>query len=40
VRAMLRADPATAGKDLLALPYRVDAYWTERSSTAGTRPPK
>jgi SAM-dependent methyltransferase len=30
VRAVLRTDPATAGGDLLALPYRVDAYWAER----------
>ncbi|HEY3672312.1 MAG TPA: class I SAM-dependent methyltransferase [Acidimicrobiia bacterium] len=31
VRALLRDDPATAGKAELALPYRVDAYWTERN---------
>jgi SAM-dependent methyltransferase len=31
VRALLRDDPDTAGRDQLALPYRVDAYWTERS---------
>jgi len=31
VRALLRDDPATAGRDEVALPYRVDAYWTERS---------
>ncbi len=30
VRTLLRDDPATAGRDVLALPYRVDAYWTER----------
>lgn len=30
VRALLRDDPATAGRDTLALPYRVDAYWAER----------
>jgi len=30
VRAVLRAHPATAGKDLVAFPYRVDAYWAER----------
>jgi hypothetical protein len=27
VRALLRTDPATAGREELALPYRVDAYW-------------
>jgi SAM-dependent methyltransferase len=31
VRTLLRDDPATAGRDHLALPYRVDAYWTERT---------
>jgi SAM-dependent methyltransferase len=31
VRALLRDDPATAGRDELALPYRVDAYWAERT---------
>jgi hypothetical protein len=31
VRALLRDDPATAGRDELALPYRVDAFWTERT---------
>jgi SAM-dependent methyltransferase len=30
VRTLLRDDPATAGRDELALPYRVDAFWTER----------
>ena len=30
VRAVLDADPATAGTDVVALPYRVDAYWVER----------
>ncbi len=30
VRELLRTDPTTAGKDALAMPYRVDAYWTER----------
>jgi SAM-dependent methyltransferase len=30
VRAVLRDDPAVAGKERLALPYRVDAYWSER----------
>jgi SAM-dependent methyltransferase len=31
VRTLLRDDPATAGEDELALPYRVDAFWTERT---------
>jgi SAM-dependent methyltransferase len=31
VRTLLRDDPATAGRDEVALPYRVDAYWTERT---------
>jgi SAM-dependent methyltransferase len=31
VRALLRDDPAVAGRATLALPYRVDAYWTERT---------
>jgi SAM-dependent methyltransferase len=31
VRTLVRDDPATAGRDELALPYRVDAYWTERT---------
>jgi len=31
VRALLRDDPATAGRDEVALPYRVDAFWTERN---------
>jgi SAM-dependent methyltransferase len=31
VRTLLRDDPATAGRDELALPYRVDAFWTERT---------
>ncbi|MFI5045717.1 MAG: class I SAM-dependent methyltransferase [Acidimicrobiia bacterium] len=30
VRSLLATDPATAGKDLLAVPYRVDVYWAER----------
>jgi SAM-dependent methyltransferase len=30
VRALLRDDPESAGRDTLALPYRVDAYWAER----------
>ncbi|HEX3455301.1 MAG TPA: class I SAM-dependent methyltransferase [Gaiellaceae bacterium] len=32
VRSLLAADPATAGRDELAVPYRVDVYWTERLS--------
>lgn len=31
VRTLLQRDPTTAGKDEVALPYRVDAYWTERN---------
>ncbi|HEX4530302.1 MAG TPA: class I SAM-dependent methyltransferase [Acidimicrobiia bacterium] len=31
VRSLLRTDPATVGRDRLALPYRVDAYWAERT---------
>jgi SAM-dependent methyltransferase len=31
VRELLRTDPATTGKDALAMPYRVDAYWAERT---------
>jgi SAM-dependent methyltransferase len=31
VRTLLQDDPATAGRDRVALPYRVDAYWTERT---------
>jgi len=31
VRALLHDDPATAGRDEVALPYRVDAFWTERN---------
>ena len=31
VRRFLRTDPATAGRVELALPYRVDAYWAERT---------
>jgi SAM-dependent methyltransferase len=30
VRAVLDADPTTAGRDTVALPYRVDVYWAER----------
>ena len=31
IRDVLARDPATAGRDTLALPYRVDAYWAERA---------
>lgn len=31
VRDLLRTDPSTAGRDVVAVPYRVDAYWTERT---------
>jgi SAM-dependent methyltransferase len=30
IRAVLARDPATAGRDTVALPYRVDAYWAQR----------
>jgi SAM-dependent methyltransferase len=30
VRTILRDDPATAGRQTLALPYRVGVFWTER----------
>ncbi|HXY94955.1 MAG TPA: methyltransferase domain-containing protein [Acidimicrobiia bacterium] len=30
VRAVLDDDPATAGAEVVSLPYRVDAYWAER----------
>jgi SAM-dependent methyltransferase len=30
IRDVLARDPATAGHDTVALPYRVDAYWVER----------
>jgi len=30
VRTLLATDPATAGRDQLAVPYRVDVYWVER----------
>jgi SAM-dependent methyltransferase len=30
VRDLLRTDPATAGRDRVALPYRSDAYWAQR----------
>jgi SAM-dependent methyltransferase len=30
IRAVLDADPATAGRERVALPYRVDTYWAER----------
>ncbi len=31
IRAFLADHPDTAGRDALALPYRVDAYWCERT---------
>lgn len=31
IRSVLATHPATAGRDDLALPYRVDAYWCERT---------
>jgi SAM-dependent methyltransferase len=31
VQAVLRDDPATAGRTHVTLPYRVDVFWTERS---------
>ena len=30
VRAVLDSDPATADREVVALPYRVDTYWVER----------
>ncbi len=30
VRHVLRTHPTTAGKETMAIPYRVDAYWCER----------
>jgi SAM-dependent methyltransferase len=30
VRAVLERDPATAAREVVSLPYRVDAYWVER----------
>jgi hypothetical protein len=30
IRDVLASDPATAGRETVALPYRVDAYWAER----------
>jgi hypothetical protein len=30
VRAVLRSDPMTRGRDELQVPYRVDCYWFER----------
>jgi SAM-dependent methyltransferase len=30
IRAVLDSDPATADREVVALPYRVDAYWVER----------
>ena len=35
VRDLLRTDPATAGRDRIVLPYRVDAYWATRIPAAG-----
>jgi SAM-dependent methyltransferase len=32
VRVILRDDPDTAGRETVALPYRVDVFWTERAS--------
>ncbi|HEY8218364.1 MAG TPA: methyltransferase domain-containing protein [Acidimicrobiia bacterium] len=32
VRAVLETHPATRGKEELAIPYRVDAYWCERTA--------
>jgi SAM-dependent methyltransferase len=32
VRALLASNPATRGCDVLAIPYRVDAYWCEALS--------
>ncbi len=31
VRAVLRDEPSTAGRASVALPYRVDVFWTERT---------
>ncbi|MFN8025228.1 MAG: class I SAM-dependent methyltransferase [Acidimicrobiia bacterium] len=31
VRELLRTDPATAGREEIPLPYRVDAYWAART---------
>ena len=30
VRAVMETHPSTAGRDEVAIPYRVDAYWCER----------
>jgi hypothetical protein len=30
IRAVLDTDPATAGQERVALPYRVDTYWARR----------
>jgi hypothetical protein len=30
IRTFLATNPQTAGRDDLAIPYRVDAYWCER----------
>ncbi len=31
VRSLLATHPETAGRDLIPIPYRVDAYWCERT---------
>jgi SAM-dependent methyltransferase len=31
VRSVLQDDPDTAGRDVVALPYRVDAFWAQRT---------
>jgi hypothetical protein len=31
VRARIAAHPDTAGREHIAIPYRVDAYWCERA---------
>ena len=39
VRAVLDTDPATAGQEVVALPYRVDTYWVERRDRRRDRAP-
>ena len=34
VRGILATHPATRARDVVAIPYRVDCYWTERNLTA------
>jgi SAM-dependent methyltransferase len=34
VRDILATDPATRGRDAVAIPYRVDCYWAERNVSA------